>query len=175
MPVTIVSAALSAGLLVTVWYAPDVTIEQMYHGRPIRDRSPTLPSEAEQIAVLSETRRRYAEVYASHGVSAIAFPTIALVAPTIRADGPLEPLGEMLTLNGMPIEEGKVIARNIFIAPRIGAPALNVPVGLSNGLPVGLELDARPGYDSELLGLGIAMEKILGEIPAPPVLRRKVP
>jgi len=144
----------------------------MYHGRPIRDRTPTLPSAAEQVAILSETRRRYAEVFASRGVSAIAFPTIPLVAPAIRADGPLEPLGETLTLNGVRIEEGKVIARNLFIAPRIGAAALSVPAGMSNGMPVGLELDALPGHDSELLGLGIAVEKILARIPAPPVQRR---
>ena len=147
--------------------APDVTVEQMYHGRPIRDRKPTLPSEAEQVAVLRETNRRYADVYASHGVAAIAYPTIPLVATHIRAPGPLEPLGEMLTLNGVAIEEGKAIARNLFIAPRLGVPALNVPAGMSNGLPVGLQLDALPGHDSELLGLGIAVERVLGRIRAP--------
>jgi len=147
--------------------APDVTVVQMYHGRPIRDRKPTLPSEAEQVAVLRETNRRYADVYASHGVSAIAYPTLPLVATPIRARGPLEPLGEMLTLNGVATEEGKAIARNLFIAPRLGGPALNVPAGMSNGLPVGLQLDSLPGRDSELLGLGIAVERVLGRIRAP--------
>ena len=106
-------------------------------------------------------------MYASHGVAAIAYPTIPLVATHIRAPGPLEPLGEMLTLNGVAIEEGKAIARNLFIAPRLGVPALNVPAGMSNGLPVGLQLDALPGHDSELLGLGIAVERVLGRIRAP--------
>jgi mandelamide amidase len=147
--------------------APDVTVEQMYHGRPIRNRKPTLPSEAEQVAVLRETNRRYADVYASHGVAAIAYPTVPLVATPIRTQGPLEPLGEMLTLNGVSIAEGLAIARNLFIAPRLGVAALNVPAGMFNGLPVGLQLDAPPGHDSELLGLGIAVERVLGRIPAP--------
>jgi len=147
--------------------APDVTVEQMYHGRPIRNRKPTLPSEAEQVAVLLETNRRYADLYTSHGVAAIAYPTVPLVATPIRAQGPLEPLGEMLTLNGVAIAEGLAIARNLFMAPRLGVAALNVPAGMFNGLPVGLQLDAPPGHDSELLGLGIAVERVLGRIPAP--------
>ena len=152
--------------------APDVTIEQMYHGRPIRDRRPTLPSAAEQLAALREMKSRCAEIFATRGVSAIAFPTVPLLPTPIRADGPLEPLGEMLTLNGIRIEEAKAIARNIIIAPRLGMPALNVPAGMSRGLPVGLELDALPGHDAELLGIGIAVEKILVRIPAPLLQRR---
>jgi mandelamide amidase len=169
------NATLQSSETMAAWLrenAPDVTVEQMYHGRPIRDRKPTLPSEAEQVAVLRETSRRYAELYASHGVAAIAYPTIPVVATPIRARGPLEPLGETLTINGVTIEEGLAIARNLFMAPRIGAAALNIPAGLSNGLPVGLQLDALPGHDSELLGLGIAVEKVLGRIPAPSVPQR---
>jgi len=55
----------------------------------------------------------------------------------------------------------------VFIAPRLGAAALSIPVGLSQGLPVGLELDALPGNDSELLGLGIAIQAVVGRIPPP--------
>ena len=170
------NATLQSSETMAAWLrenAPDVTVEQMYHGRPIRDRKPSLPSEAEQVAVLRETSRRYAELYASHGVAAIAYPTIPVVATPIRAEGPLEPLGDTLTINGVKIEEGLAIARNLFMAPRIGAAALNVPAGMSNGLPVGLQLDALPGHDSELLGLGIAVERVLGRIPAPPVPPRR--
>jgi indoleacetamide hydrolase len=169
------NATLQSSETMAAWlreHAPDVTVEQMYHGRPIRDRKPTLPSESEQVAILREASRRYAEVYALHGVAAIAFPTVPILPSRIRSNGPLEPLGETLTLNGVTIEEAKAIARNFFIAPRIGAAALNVSAGLSNGLPVGLELDALPGHDSALLGLGIAVEKVLGRIPAPSVPRR---
>jgi mandelamide amidase len=164
------SAPLQSSETMAAWLranAPDVTVEQMYHGRPIRDRKPTLPSEAEQVAVLRETSRRYADVYASHRVAAIVYPTIPLVATPIRAQGPLEPMGETLTLNGVEIAEGLAIARNLFIAPRLGVPALNIPGGMFNGLPVGLQFDALPGHDTDLLGLGIAVERALGRIPAP--------
>ena len=53
------------------------------------------------------------------------------------------------------------------MAPRFGAAALNVPVGLSEGLPVGLQLDALAGNDRELLGIGITVQEIVGLIPAP--------
>lgn len=54
------------------------------------------------------------------------------------------------------------------MAPRMGAAGLVLPAGLTRGLPVGMELDAPPGNDSALLGIGIAIERILGRIPGPP-------
>jgi Asp-tRNA(Asn)/Glu-tRNA(Gln) amidotransferase A subunit family amidase len=100
--------------------------------------------------------------------SADRLPDNPNVASPIRAGGPQEPLGETLTINSVTIEEGKVTARNIFMAPRFGIAALTIPAGMSNGLPVGLQFDALPGHDSELLGLGMAAEAVLGRIPAPP-------
>ena len=147
--------------------APDVTVEQMYRGRPVPGRRRTLPSPNEQIAVLSDAAARYADLYRAHRVSAIAYPAIPIIAPPIRVGGPKEPLGEMITVNGKQIEEGKVAARNLFIAPRMGAAALSIPAGLARGLPVGLELDALPGKDTELLGLGIAVQAAIGLIPPP--------
>ena len=72
-----------------------------------------------------------------------------------------------MTIKGKAIEEGRAVAQNIFMAPRFGAAALSVPVGLSEGLPVGLQLDALPGNDSELLAVGIAVQEIVGRIPPP--------
>jgi len=166
------NAAVPSRETMTAWleaHAPEVTVEQMYRGRPVPGGRRTLPSLDEQIAVLRDAAARYADVYRAHRVTAIAYPTIPIVAPPIRAGGPKEPLGELITVNGRQIEEGKVAARNIFIAPRMGAAALSVPAGLARGLPVGLEFDALPGHDTELLGLGIAVQGAIGHIP-PPVL-----
>jgi hypothetical protein len=63
--------------------------------------------------------RRYAEVYRSHRVQAIAFPTVPIVAPPIRPGGPKERLGETMTIKGKPVEEGRVVAQNLFIALRV--------------------------------------------------------
>jgi mandelamide amidase len=147
--------------------APGVTVAQMYRDRPIRDAKRTFPPADEQIRALRDAARRYAEVYRSHNVQAIAYPTVPIVATPIRAGGPKEPLGELMTIKGKQIEEGRAVAQNIFMAPRFGAPALNIPVGLSQGLPVGLELDAPPGRDTELLALGVAAQAVIGRIPAP--------
>ena len=147
--------------------APAVTVEQMYRDRPIRDAKRTFPPADEQIRALNQAAQRYAEVYRSHNVRAIAFPTVPIVATPIRAGGPKEPLGELMIIKGKSIEEGRVVPQNLFMAPRLGAAALSIPVGLSQGLPVGLELDVLPGNDSELLGLGIAVEAVIGRIPPP--------
>ena len=155
--------------------APGVTLDQMYRGRPRRRPGPRLlppgprllPPVEEHRSVLAEAANRYADVYKTHGVVAIAFPTIPMVATRIVPGGPREPLGEMVTLGGRQMEEGRILIQNLFIAPRLGAPGLSLPAGLSAGLPVGLELDALPGHDSELLGLGIAVERVLGRIPPP--------
>jgi mandelamide amidase len=147
--------------------APDVTVEQMYRGRPIRDAKQIFPPADEQVRALSEAASRYAQIYRTHNLHAVAFPTVPIVAPRIRAGGPKEPLGELMIIKGKPIEEGRVVAQNLFIAPRVGAAALSIPAGMSQGLPVGLELDALPGNDSELLALGIAVQAVVGRIPAP--------
>jgi indoleacetamide hydrolase len=147
--------------------APDVTVEQMYHRRPIRDAARSFPPAEEQIRALNEAAQRYADVYRSHGVLAIAFPTVPIVAPRVLPDGPKEPLGDLVTIKGTQIEEGRLVAQNLFMAPRLGAPALSIPAGLSQGLPVGIELDALPGNDSRLLGLGVAVEAAIGRIPPP--------
>jgi Asp-tRNA(Asn)/Glu-tRNA(Gln) amidotransferase A subunit family amidase len=165
------TAPISSREIMAQWlreHAPDVTVEMMYRGRPMVDEPfPTLPPVDEQIKILTEASERYAEVYRAHGVAAIAFPTVPIVAMPIRQGGPKEPFGEMIALNGQQMEEGKVLMRNLFIAPRLGTAALSVPVGVTRGLPVGLELDALPGHDSELLGLGIAVQRVVGRIPPP--------
>ena len=147
--------------------APDVTVAQMYRDRPIRDTKRTFPPADEQVRALKDAAQRYASIYRSHNVQAIAYPTIPIVAPPLRPGGPKEPLGELMTIKGKQIEEGRVVAQNIFMAPRFGAPALSIPVGMSQGLPVGLELDALPGNDGDVLALGIAVQATIGPIPAP--------
>ena len=163
-------APLPTSLTMAQWLrenVPNVTVEMMYRDRPIRDASRSFPAVEEQVRALNEAARRYAEVYRSHNVMAIAFPTVPIVATPIRPGGPKEPLGELMTIKGKQIEEGRVVPQNLFIAPRLGAPALSIPVGLSQGLPVGLELDALPGNDSKLLGLGVAVQAVIGRLPPP--------
>ncbi len=43
----------------------------------------------------------------------------------------------------------------------VGAPAISIPVGLSDGLPVGLQLIAEQGHDAALLGFAKATEGVM--------------
>lgn len=62
------------------------------------------------------------------------------------------------------------LCRNTAFANLTGHPALALPAGLANGLPVGVQLVGRHGSDLELIGVGARLEPLL---PAglPPHLR----
>lgn len=110
--------------------------------------------------------RQYARAFNEAGVVAIAFPTVPVPPPLIRPEG--DTPGQQIELNGKLFPYIDVLARNTYFGSRQGAPGLSLPAGLtSSGLPVGLELDALQGDDGPLLGLGMAVEKVVGPIPAP--------
>lgn len=151
---------------------PGATVEQIYHGRPVPAAAAAGngrqdPLVHERIAAAA---RVYADVFRSHGIDAIAVPTVPVTAMALN---PQDPVGLWtIAVNGKPTSVGDVLARATFLAPRVGAPSLSIPVGLSQGLPVGLQLDALPGDDSKLLGLGIAVEGAIGPMPPPGVMQR---
>jgi mandelamide amidase len=62
------------------------------------------------------------------------------------------------------------MSRNIASGSSAGLPGLVIPVCLAgDGLPVALELDGPAGSDRSLLGIGSAIENLLGRIPGPKV------
>ena len=52
-----------------------------------------------------------------------------------------------------------------------GLPGLNVPCGLSDGLPVGLQLIGPQFSENTLFGVGYALEQAIGFDPVPERLR----
>lgn len=123
------------------------------------------PTEAEFVAardkhlpVLRETMQAYFEV---NDLDAMIFPAAQIAASPIGQD--LE-----VQLNGKTVPFEPVISRNISPGSTAGLPGLVVPAALnSNGLPVSLEIDGPAGSDRELLGIGLAVEQILGHLPPP--------
>lgn len=104
----------------------------------------------------------YEQYFRAHDVAAIALPTTALPARPIGEDADVE-------LNGRRVPTFATFLRNTRIMTIAGIPGLSVPAGLTGaGLPVGLEFDAPIGADRALLGLGIAVEPVLGRLPPPP-------
>lgn len=121
-------------------------------------------------AARHDLRRRidtaYRELFRAHGLAAIAFPTVPIVAPLINPGGD-SPTDEVV-INGKRLNAGGVLLRNTHVTCGLGAPGLSLPAGLTaEGLPVGFELDGLAGDDSSLLALGVAVEQVLPRLPPP--------
>jgi len=123
----------------------------------------------EALTARGELRRKirasYRELLRLQGLTAVVFPTVPAVALPVKAHGGGP--AEWIEINGRCVDAVQLI-RNTRVTCALGAPGLSLPAGLTRrGLPVGLELDAAPGHDSELLALAMAVEQVLPRLPAP--------
>jgi mandelamide amidase len=113
---------------------------------------------------LPALRDLYREYFARTHVAAMIFPTTLVPAPRIGEEVTVE-------VRGRPLPFETAVARNIAPGSTAGLPGLVLPVGLTHaGLPVSIELDGPTGSDRALLALGLAVERVLGPLPAPPRL-----
>lgn len=99
-------------------------------------------------------RQIYGEVFETHGLDAIVFPTTPLPARPIGED-------ETVTLNGNAVPTFPTYIRNTDLGSNVGAPGVSLPCPVSSGLPVGIEFDGLPGADRRLLALAAAAEKAM--------------
>jgi aspartyl-tRNA(Asn)/glutamyl-tRNA(Gln) amidotransferase subunit A len=97
-------------------------------------------------------RQQLAEVFDE--VDVIAWPTVPAVAPPLEAPLVELPSGT-LTADAANVRGGA-------LANLTGIPAISVPVGSSEGLPVGLQLQAAWGRDELLLDAAEALERANG-------------
>jgi indoleacetamide hydrolase len=152
--------------------APGVTVEAV---NKLRNSYPTVTSgqptglppltAEERSRILQETKRDYAAVFQSNNIVALAFPSVPCPAPLINSNG--DTPGQKIKVNGQWVDEATYIWSMCFWSARIGAPSLSLAAGLTSGLPVGLMLQGESGSDSRIVGLGVAVEKVLGPIPPP--------
>ena len=111
---------------------------------------------------LPALRRLYQDYFARTRVAAMVFPATRVAAPLIGEETTLRIRGQ-----AVPFEEA--VARNIAPGSTAGLPGLVLPAGLTaGGLPVALEFDAPAASDRALLALGVALERALGPLAAPP-------
>jgi Asp-tRNA(Asn)/Glu-tRNA(Gln) amidotransferase A subunit family amidase len=98
-------------------------------------------------------RRRLAALH--ERVDVLAWPTVPAPAPPLEA-----PLVE---LPSGPLTADQANVRGAGLANLTGVPAISVPVGLSSeGLPIGLQLQAAWGRDELLLDAAEALERANG-------------
>lgn len=109
-----------------------------------------------------EAVQRWDEWMVDHKIDALILPTVPIQPPRLGApivtghDGAAEDVRAVLTR---------------FTAPFnfLGLPALSIPWGLLQGLPVGLQLVGRRNHDAALLALGIKIQACFPEsMPVPP-------
>jgi len=98
----------------------------------------------------------YRDTFAGNRLDAIVFPTVPKVAIASNPDA------SSLANFGLYIQ-------NTDPGSNAGVPGLQIPIalGATSRLPVGLELDGPAGSDRRLLSIGLALEKLLGQIPPP--------
>jgi Asp-tRNA(Asn)/Glu-tRNA(Gln) amidotransferase A subunit family amidase len=102
--------------------------------------------------VRTMARQQLAELFDE--VDVIAWPTVPAVAPPLEAPLVELPSGT-LTADAANVRGGA-------LANLTGIPAISVPVGSSEGLPVGLQLQAAWGRDGLLLDAAEALERANG-------------
>ena len=91
-----------------------------------------------------------------------------MVFPVAQITAPLIGQNPNMTVNGQSVSFENLISRNISPGSTGSLPGIVVPAGLNrDGLPVCLELDGPAGSDQSLLGIGVAIESILGQLPPP--------
>ncbi|MBL8326324.1 MAG: indoleacetamide hydrolase [Rubrivivax sp.] len=98
----------------------------------------------------------YRDTFAKHKLDAFVFPTVPKVAMVANPES-----------SSVPTFIGAI--QNTDPGSNAGVPGLQLPIGLgaTSRLPVGLELDGPAGSDRRLLAIGLAIEKLLGPLPAP--------
>ena len=106
-----------------------------------------------------ELRRRLASI-AFAQADALLFPTTPCAAPRIENQWKFQVGGKDVT--------DIFLSRNTHPSSSAGVPGISLPMALnSEGLPLGLELDAAVGRDRDLLALARGVEQVIGRVPGP--------
>lgn len=132
---------------------PSELLVEIAAGRALLARDPGL---------YPRTLRRADEIAAD--LDALFADLDVLTLPAVTAPPPVRPEGPI----GPELLYGDTRMTAAFNVT--GHPALSLPAGLADGLPVGLQLVAHRGGDDPLLAAAAAVEGVLGRLPPPAYL-----
>ncbi len=149
-------------------HAPKVSFDSLVKGIRSPDVANALNSQSGDGAMPESAYReamelhgpRMREIYSSAfeeaGLDAIIFPTTPLPARPIGQD-------ESVELNGKQESTFLTYIRNTDLGSNVGAPGISLPCPTDGSLPVGIELDALPGRDRQLLAIALAAEGVMAD------------
>jgi aspartyl-tRNA(Asn)/glutamyl-tRNA(Gln) amidotransferase subunit A len=106
-------------------------------------------------------RRLFTAAFAAamDGLDAVLAPASPILAPPIEA--------EEVTVRGERRRVRPALLSCVAAISQLDCPAVSVPAGLREGLPVGLQLIGRPGSEYTLLRIAAAVEASVGPLPPP--------
>ena len=120
-----------------------------------------VPSKPAYDAAMSQHRpalqQLYAQAFEAQQLDALVFPTTPAAA--MKADADASSLPNFL-----------LCIQNTDPGSNAGIPGLQVPMGMGRAVrvPLGLGLDGPARSDRRLIAVGMAVESVLGRVPAPP-------
>jgi Asp-tRNA(Asn)/Glu-tRNA(Gln) amidotransferase A subunit family amidase len=111
---------------------------------------------------LPALRTLLARWFTDNHLDAMLFPATMTMATPVGID-------QTVGIGGADVAFPKAMGRNIAPGSTAGLPGLVLPAGLAGGLPVAIELDGPAGSDRKLIGIGLAIEAMLGRLRPPQV------
>jgi hypothetical protein len=77
-------------------------------------------------------------------------------------------IDQEVEIDGTWVGEPELVLTPVLWGASFGAPSLSVPIGPARGLPMGVIVQGTPCVDPAILGLGVAIEELLGRIDPTP-------
>ncbi len=124
------------------------------------------PAEIHAALEMRQTQKSALDAFFAEGWDALLMPITPITAfPHDHAD-PMNT--RTITVNGKPARYMSMLSW-ISLATSLHAPALALPAGQADGLPVGVQLVGPAGSEERLFALAAAAEEALGGFVPPPL------
>ena len=125
------------------------------------------PTETEYLEILATGCADFQAYYQNlmNNVDGLILPTTILAARPIDLNS-----GGLVDLNGEEVDAFSTYIKHTEYAAVAQSPGISIPAGVTaDGLPIGIEIDAKQGDDRRLLAIAERVGKVLANTPRPPI------